>query len=343
MSRSVPARCRRGHRGLVWELGGERRRRQIAEARMRAHRSVVPAPGLDTTFASARERNHSRLRHSSRNLPLKLSLTPFCHGLPGSMNAVPMPWSTIHFSTARATNSGPFVATQVSGRAALADQPREDLDDARRADPAVNLDRQPRLGELVRDRQALELATVGAGIEHEVDRPDLVGAARRLRPRPARGDALAWPSARELQAGAPPQPPGAASAHRVPIAPQENPDASVPVTRRLRRQRRHPRQHRGVLLRQPRAIAQRRARHRHQRASPPLRHAPARRRHHLLPAGRHAHHFLRRSLSSPRSRGHAPPPASSAARSPARAASAAAHLRAGTRRTASSRWTASAR
>lgn len=39
-------------------------------------------------LASARERNHSRLRHSSRNLPLKLSLTPFCHGLPGSIRAV---------------------------------------------------------------------------------------------------------------------------------------------------------------------------------------------------------------------------------------------------------------
>src|SRR5262245_15323568 len=34
------------------------------------------------TFASTRERNHSRLRHSSRNLPLKLSVTPFCQGLP---------------------------------------------------------------------------------------------------------------------------------------------------------------------------------------------------------------------------------------------------------------------
>lgn len=42
------------------------------------------------TFASAREWNHSRLRHSSRNLPLKLSVTPFCQGLPGSINAVPI-------------------------------------------------------------------------------------------------------------------------------------------------------------------------------------------------------------------------------------------------------------
>jgi hypothetical protein len=60
------------------------------------------------TLAWARERNHSMLKHSSRNLPLKLSLTPFCQGLPGSIRAVSMPWSTIHLSSARATNSGPL-------------------------------------------------------------------------------------------------------------------------------------------------------------------------------------------------------------------------------------------
>ena len=36
-----------------------------------------------TTLASARDRNHSRLRHSSRNLPLKLSVAPFLPGLAG--------------------------------------------------------------------------------------------------------------------------------------------------------------------------------------------------------------------------------------------------------------------
>jgi hypothetical protein len=61
-----------------------------------------------TTLAWARERNHSALKHSSRNLPLKLSATPFCQGLPGSINAVSMPWSAIHFRSARATNSGPL-------------------------------------------------------------------------------------------------------------------------------------------------------------------------------------------------------------------------------------------
>lgn len=68
-----------------------------------------------TTSASARARNHSMLRHSSRNLPLKLSLTSICHGLPGSLNAVPMPCTTIEFSTARATNSGPLSQRSQAG------------------------------------------------------------------------------------------------------------------------------------------------------------------------------------------------------------------------------------
>src|SRR5919109_4481680 len=57
------------------------------------------------TFASARERNHSRLRHSSRNLALKLSVTPFCQGLPGSINAVLIPCATIQDKIAFDTNS----------------------------------------------------------------------------------------------------------------------------------------------------------------------------------------------------------------------------------------------
>jgi hypothetical protein len=44
---------------------------------MRAH-FVMRPPRCDVTFASARKRNRSGLTHSSRNLPLKLSVTPFC-------------------------------------------------------------------------------------------------------------------------------------------------------------------------------------------------------------------------------------------------------------------------
>lgn len=57
----------------------------------------------------------------------------------------------------------------------------------------------------------------------------------------------------------------------------------------------------------------------------PLRQAFACRVRHLRTASRHAHHFLRRSPSSPRSRGRARRPASSVVHSPSRAASGGAH------------------
>jgi hypothetical protein len=47
-------------------------RREIAEARMWTYLFELSPPFSIRAFASARERNHSRLRHSSRNLPLKL-------------------------------------------------------------------------------------------------------------------------------------------------------------------------------------------------------------------------------------------------------------------------------
>ena len=44
-----------------------------------------------TTRASRSEANHSRHRHSSLSLPLKLSHLPFCQGLPGSIKIGLMP------------------------------------------------------------------------------------------------------------------------------------------------------------------------------------------------------------------------------------------------------------
>jgi hypothetical protein len=41
-------------------------------------------------------------------LRVKLSQYPFCHGLPGSMNAVFAPTAAIHSRTALAMNSGPY-------------------------------------------------------------------------------------------------------------------------------------------------------------------------------------------------------------------------------------------
>jgi hypothetical protein len=80
---------------------------QGAEFASRATNSFgVRLPRLDCgrtslmTFALTRERDHSRLKHSSRNLPLKLAATPFCQDLACSINAVPMPCATIHDSSA---------------------------------------------------------------------------------------------------------------------------------------------------------------------------------------------------------------------------------------------------
>src|SRR5664279_2079833 len=76
-----------------------------------------------TTFAFARDRTHSTLRHSSRSLPLTLSSLAFCQGLPGSIKAVPMPAWASHSRTARLTNSGPLSERRkVSARATHLDE-----------------------------------------------------------------------------------------------------------------------------------------------------------------------------------------------------------------------------
>ena len=70
------------------------------------------------------------LRHSSRNLPLKLSSVPFCHGLPGSISAVSMPAFCQPFEDRFAHEFGAVIRAQVARRTAFADQPRQHLDDA---------------------------------------------------------------------------------------------------------------------------------------------------------------------------------------------------------------------
>eukprot|EP00952_Eustigmatos_sp_NYUAD-ZCMA_P002693 11807-Eustigmatos_ZCMA.PRE.1 len=54
-------------------------------------------------------------RHSSRNLPLKLSSVPFCQGLPGSLSTVAIPACAIQSRMAKLTNSGPLSERMNSG------------------------------------------------------------------------------------------------------------------------------------------------------------------------------------------------------------------------------------
>ena len=59
-------------------------------------------------FASNRFLNHCIANHSSRNLPLKLSFSPFYQGLPGSIAAVSMFSLLSQRKIARDKNSGPL-------------------------------------------------------------------------------------------------------------------------------------------------------------------------------------------------------------------------------------------
>lgn len=65
--------------------------RQVVQAAVRPHGVVWRRQASMITAASRRDLNHSSNRHSSRNLPLKLSSVPFCQGLPGSLSTVAMP------------------------------------------------------------------------------------------------------------------------------------------------------------------------------------------------------------------------------------------------------------
>ena len=59
-------------------------------------------------FASILFLNHCMLKHSSRKLPLKDSFEPFCHGFPGSMQAVSMFAWVRQRRIALEMNSGPL-------------------------------------------------------------------------------------------------------------------------------------------------------------------------------------------------------------------------------------------
>jgi hypothetical protein len=149
--RSALARCLTGR--CVCLSNRKLAPREIAEARMRAHLVVVPPPRLDDHLrpdTRTKQRNHSRLRHSSRNLPSNLSVTPFCRG-----------FARLDQRGADALRDDPrqqgfrhelwsVVAAQEARRATRTHQARQYLDDARRAGTLTNF--LPRLPSSPRSR-----------------------------------------------------------------------------------------------------------------------------------------------------------------------------------------------
>src|SRR5690606_18609339 len=94
----------------------------------------------------------------------------------------------------------------------------KDLDDSTGANAAGHVDRQTFACVLIDHGQALQLLPIGAGVEHEIVGPHLIGAERRDGPRPARRNTSPWPFFRYLKAVLPPNPMGSIRTHRVAAA-----------------------------------------------------------------------------------------------------------------------------
>src|SRR5688572_32016364 len=74
-----------------------------------------------------------------------------------------------------------------------------------RSNPPGHINRETLSRELIDDRQALQAATIGAGVEHEVVRPHVIDRRRWQRPRTTGGHPPTRPFLRHLEALRPPQ------------------------------------------------------------------------------------------------------------------------------------------
>ena len=160
--------------------------------------------------ASRLVRNHSTLRRALRRTIRWCVLPRLAHGVSHELRAAVRP--------------------QVSGNAADAHQPAQNLDNARRADAPGNVDGQTFAGELVDNRETFELLAVDARVEHEVAGPDVVGCQRLQRPGMADRKVSSRPLPRQPKSSLPPEPSRPVKARGITFPPQEdaNPLITVP-------------------------------------------------------------------------------------------------------------------
>ena len=102
---------------------------------------VVASPGFIDGVRFSPMRNNSIDRHSSRNLPLKLSSSPFCHILPGSMWGVDVLRGK-PFEDGLAYEFGAIVVPQVRRCTSDTDQLGQYFNDTLGADRAGHINRQ---------------------------------------------------------------------------------------------------------------------------------------------------------------------------------------------------------
>ena len=151
-------------------------RGQVSKTRVRPHRVEMPAPGFDDDLG---------LAAGSEPLDAKTFVAELAvEGLVGAVlpRFAGVDVGSLDLRVGKPIEDGiahelrAIVRAQIHRSAMHAHQPRQHVDNPRRADAASHVDRKAFMGELVDHRQALELLPVGAGIEHKVVGPDMVAA-----------------------------------------------------------------------------------------------------------------------------------------------------------------------
>src|SRR5580693_5520976 len=164
--RSVLARCMTGR--CFWQSSRELVRREIAEARVWTHLVVVAPPSLD---------DHLRLGTRTKPFEVQALVAELAVEALRDATLPRLAWLDQCRADALSDDPGqqrlghelrPVVTAQEARRATSAHQARQHVDDSRRANASVDIDRQPLLGELVRHGEALELLPVGAMVEYKV-------------------------------------------------------------------------------------------------------------------------------------------------------------------------------
>ncbi len=159
-------------------------RRQVIEARVRPHGIVMTSPGSDENacFGAAAE------PLEAQTFVAKPTVEAFIGSVLPGLSRIDERRTDLlvgkPLGDSLADELRAIVGANKCRCSSITDLACEDLDHVLRTDAAGDLDCQALAGELIDQRQAFELLSVGAGIEQKIDRPDRIRAAGRPWPRP---------------------------------------------------------------------------------------------------------------------------------------------------------------
>jgi hypothetical protein len=161
-----------------------------------------------------------------------------------------------------AVELGPVVRAKVPRRPIYAHELRQHLYHAAGTNPSRHVDREAFARELVDHGQALQRPAIGARVEHEIVRPDVIDRRRGERSRSTVRHAPARSFLGHLEALLAPQAIHPIGPEHVACALEKDPNRAIAVARILSGQRAEGGQHGRIACDQPRHIPVRRPRHR---------------------------------------------------------------------------------